>query len=73
MTPLIPDNSISDTDWKRRVRDAVNSISKLLTQRGVTTARPAAPVVGQQFYDQTLSKPIWWSGSAWKDASGATV
>ena len=28
---------------------------------------------GQQLYDITLNKPIWWTGSAWVDATGATV
>jgi hypothetical protein len=25
------------------------------------------------YYDVTLGKPIWWNGSAWIDATGATV
>lgn len=42
---------------------------------GPTAARPTAPGVqaGDQHYDTTLSKPVWWSGSAWKDATGTTV
>lgn len=42
--------------------------------RIVTTAgRPSAPTGGQMFFDSTLGKPIWWNGSNWKDATGATV
>ena len=25
------------------------------------------------YFDTTLGKPIWWNGSAWKDATGTTV
>lgn len=42
--------------------------------RIVTTAgRPSGPTGGQMFFDSTLGKPIWWDGSNWKDATGATV
>jgi hypothetical protein len=41
---------------------------------GTTAQRPATPGVRMvNFYDTTLGKPIWWNGSAWKDATGATV
>lgn len=42
---------------------------------GATGARPSASVVGAgaQWYDSTLGKPIWSNGTAWKDATGATV
>lgn len=26
-----------------------------------------------QFFDTTLNKPIWWNGTNWVDATGATV
>lgn len=29
--------------------------------------------VGFFFFDTTLSKPCWWNGTGWKDATGATV
>jgi len=28
---------------------------------------------GKKVYDKTLGKPIWWTGSAWVDATGASV
>ena len=38
------------------------------------SSRPANPYVGQQFFDSTLMKPIWYKGSnVWVDATGATV
>ncbi len=43
------------------------------TGSGATGARPAGMGVGAQWYDTTLGKPIWWSGTAWHDATGAAV
>lgn len=41
---------------------------------GPTSARPGGtPMAGCQWYDTTLNIPIWYSGSAWTNASGATV
>ncbi|WCF57224.1 tailspike protein/preneck appendage [Bacteroides phage PhiCrAssBcn23] len=43
---------------------------------GATSDRPAGLTstdTGFQFYDRTLIKPIWWNGTAWIDATGATV
>jgi hypothetical protein len=41
---------------------------------GTTARRPTAQLSeGQTYWDSTLSKPIWWNGSAWEDATGATV
>jgi len=39
-----------------------------------TATRPSTGVpVGGQIFDSTLGKPIWWNGTVWKDATGATV
>jgi hypothetical protein len=72
-TPLIKENERDDKEWKRRARDSVNAIAKRLTGTDTTAKRPVPPVIGQMYYDTTLSKPIWWSGAAWKDAAGTTV
>jgi parallel beta-helix repeat protein len=41
---------------------------------GTTAQRPTAGLLaGQQYWDTTLGKPIWWNGSVWKDAAGTTV
>ena len=29
--------------------------------------------VGEQKFNKTLGKPVWWNGTAWVDATGATV
>jgi hypothetical protein len=40
---------------------------------GTTGARPATPTLYQGYFDATLGKPIWWDGTTWVDATGATV
>ena len=41
---------------------------------GTSAQRPDVDLfLNQQYFDTTLGKPIWWSGSAWKDAAGAIV
>ena len=38
------------------------------------TSKPTASLeVGQMFFDTTIGKPIWWNGSKWVDATGASV
>lgn len=34
---------------------------------------PSGKNVGFCFYDKTLTKPIWWTGSGWVDATGSSV
>lgn len=40
---------------------------------GSTEGRPPEPRVGQQYFDTTLNKPIFFSGTAWVDATGTEV
>ena len=41
---------------------------------GVTANRPTNGIhYGFQYFDTTLSKPIYWSGTAWVDATGTPV
>jgi len=40
---------------------------------GTTAARPITVSTGTMYLDTTLGKPIWWKGTAWIDATGATV
>lgn len=48
-------------------------IKSRLELSGATADRPVSPSQGQDYYDTTLEKPIWWNGSNWVDATGATV
>ena len=43
---------------------------------GAPGSRPAAPFVGQEYYDTTLALPVWCKStgpSVWINAAGATV
>lgn len=40
---------------------------------GITNNRPLGVAMGYQYWDTMLQKPIWWSGTEWKDANGTTV
>lgn len=40
---------------------------------GSTSDRPVDVKIGFFYKDTTLNKPIWWDGTNWVDATGATV
>lgn len=40
---------------------------------GATSDRPSDPNAGYMFFDTTLNKPIWWSGTKWVDSTGLAV
>lgn len=40
---------------------------------GTTSNRPTNVLVGFQYFDTTINKPIFYDGSKWIDATGATV
>jgi hypothetical protein len=48
--------------------DAVN-LSQL-NSNGNTVSRPISPLAGQQYFDTTINKPIWYNGTNWVDATG---
>ena len=52
---------------------APHNFTAVTLQRGTTAQRPNPSFAGQQYFDTTLGKPIWWNGSAWVDNAGATV
>ena len=41
--------------------------------RGASQYRPTSQVIGFQYFDTDLGKPIYWTGSGWVDAAGETV
>lgn len=43
-------------------------------QSGTTAQRPVKELyIGRRYFDTTLTKPIWYSGTVWVDATGSTV
>lgn len=58
------------SQWFSRIQTVLTS----LTGSGPTSNRPTSDLfIGQPFFDTTINKPIWWNGSVWIDATGATV
>lgn len=65
----------------RNLREQLAGADRILDRfrvlGGPTSARPAEPVLGQQYLDSTLGKPIWAAKISppvvWKDAAGVTV
>jgi len=35
--------------------------------KGTTSQRPTTSLVGQEYFDTTLNRPVWWNGSIWVD------
>lgn len=54
-----------------RILGKINEFT--LNTRGTTELRPTTPHTSFQYFDTTLNKPIWWTGSAWVDATGQEV
>lgn len=77
---LAPSLSNPVERWKNTVAGAPGTWRALswITFSGSTAQRPVlrADDAGVQFMDTTLAasgKPIWWRGTAWVDATGASV
>lgn len=53
---------------------AVYNICNALTMSGTTANRPTTLLwVGRTYFDTTLTRPIWYTGSAWIRADGVAV
>lgn len=62
-------NIISTKSWNGT---AWNSFSPQVLS-GTTANRPTNAISGTQYFDTTLGKPIWYSGSLWIDSTGTSV
>lgn len=59
-----------------RWRNAGTGFESKFEVIGSTNSRPTDLSIdekGFQYYDTILNKPIWWTGTNWVDATGATV
>lgn len=75
---LVKDYMKSSAFVDRKLTDTpTDSLSvvnrKYVTLNGATASRPTASVTGQSYFDTTLGKPVWWSGTAFVDATGTVV
>lgn len=65
---------IYDKQQSKWVGMWINESKQGIVTSGTSSERPHPCVVGFQFFDTTLNKPIWNIGSkAWVDSTGATV
>lgn len=56
--------------WFRIATDTCNSAR----DSGTTAQRPTENLwVGRTYFDISLGKPVWYSGSDWVDATGSSV
>ena len=65
------------TDRKRYVMNDgeqwINLDGTPFEKEGGTSSRPNNIDTGFQYFDTTINKPIWWTGSSWVDATGTQV
>ena len=73
VNPIYVVKNAGQAGFLRGIHD--NAYWKLnLIPQGTTANRPTVGIsVGLMYFDTTLQKPVWWSGSVWKDATGTTV
>lgn len=84
LSPLLKKNcnyvfigkQIANIDSNETIRVYINATKKInhITKHGDTASRPTngLPVI-DSYFDETLGKPIWYNGTNWIDAAGATV
>lgn len=56
-----------------RFTDTSKTAPIAMIKLGSTANRPSSPLAGEMYYDWTVSKPIWWNGNQWIDATGTAV
>jgi hypothetical protein len=56
-----------------RIERVKSGTSTFRTQANSLTSWLTAADAGYCYFDTTLGKPVWWTGSAWLDATGAPV
>lgn len=58
---------------KKAIRSEFQMYGRIQSHYGTTANRPESPLAGEIYLDTTLGKPIFYKGTAWVDATGATV
>ena len=54
--------------------NAVYNVTNAMTMSGTTAQRPTALLwVGRYYFDVTINRPIWYTGSNWIRADGTVV
>lgn len=66
-------DNIEDSYWSNDAYWFTTNGESYSNIKGDTDNRPTNINQGYCYYDTTLQKPIWWTGSKWVDATGADV
>ena len=67
------DTNIADYTTKLALENNYGYNAVPATIIGTSVLRTQNRTKGTYYFDTTLGKPIWWNGTAWVDATGATV
>ena len=52
--------------------DALSMVNrKYVTLNGTTANRPVSSVTGHRYFDTSIGRPVYWSGSTWVDGAGS--
>ena len=63
------DRKVTDTPT-----DDLSTVNrKYVNLNGVTATRPSTSILGQQYFDTTIGKPVWWDGTEFVDATGRSA
>lgn len=67
--------SITGAPGSQKLNLTIPIMASNVAATGITANRPAAATAGEGavFFDTTLKKPVWSTGTAWVDATGAAV
>jgi hypothetical protein len=65
-----PVDRIVETAWLPQLLDIG---FRQLPRTGTKANRPAGRYPGEMFFDETLARPLWWSGGAWRGADGDAI
>lgn len=67
---ILPTGNINSVKPKNNITGLTDAYINIISAN-----RPSGSSVkiGKMYFDTTLNKPIWWTGAAWVDSTGATV
>jgi len=66
------DTRYSSTTLVQNTNDFFDTFSNSIMS-GTTLERPNVRIIGTQYFDTTLGKPIYWNGTSWVDNNGTIV
>lgn len=77
-TSGIPNTSIAKASYSGMITYKNNTQALFvnglpLLMSGTTASRPSTALTGFCYYDTTINKPVWRSGTSWRDSTGTVV